>query len=167
MDKPPSYISDLISFNSAPKSLRSANKALLDVPRSRLKFKGDRAFAVAAPRLWNQLPPDIKSAPSNLEFLKRIFILWPFLIFNLWISIVILNFNLYFILYFTVFYDCFVQHFGQCKLNLMCSIYKIYLLYLLVLTNKRSLYYKTSCKFQNSNFLISLKIAYIKGSLPK
>jgi len=27
-------------------------------------------------------------------------------------------FNLYFILYFTVFYDCFVQHFGQCKLNL-------------------------------------------------
>ncbi len=132
----PSYISDLISFNSAPKSLRSANKALLDVPRSRLKFKGDRAFAVAAPRLWNQLPPDIKSAPSNLEFLKRIFILWPFLIFNLWISIVILNFNLYFILYFTVFYDCFVQHFGQCKLNLMCSIYKIYLLYLLTCFDK-------------------------------
>ncbi len=38
----PSYISDLTSFNSAPKSLRSANKALLYVPRSRLKFK-DRA----------------------------------------------------------------------------------------------------------------------------
>ncbi len=50
--------------------------------------------------------------------LKRIFILWPFLNFNLWISIVILDFNLYFILYFTVFYHCFVQHFGQCKLNL-------------------------------------------------
>ncbi len=41
-----------------------------------------------------------------------------FLNFNLWINIVILDFNLYFILYFTVFYDCFVQHFGQCKLNL-------------------------------------------------
>ncbi len=38
--------------------------------------------------------------------------------FNLWIRIVILNFNLHCILYFTVFYDCFVQHFGQCKLNL-------------------------------------------------
>ncbi len=50
--------------------------------------------------------------------LKRIFILWPFLNFNLWINIVILDFNLYFILNFTVFYDCFVQHFGQCKLNL-------------------------------------------------
>ncbi len=62
----PSYISDLISF----KSLRSANKALLDVPRSRLEFKGDKAFAVAAPLLWSQIPPDIKSALSNLEFLK-------------------------------------------------------------------------------------------------
>ncbi len=41
-----------------------------------------------------------------------------FLNFNLWINIVILDLNLYFILYFTVFYDCFVQHFGQCKLNL-------------------------------------------------
>ncbi len=29
-----------------------------------------------------------------------------------------LDFNLYFIWYFTVFYDCFVQHFGQYKLNL-------------------------------------------------
>ncbi len=110
----PSYISDLISF----KSLRSANKALLDVPRSRLEFKGDKAFAVAAPLLWSQIPPDIKSALSNLEFLKCIFIPWPFLIFYLWISIVILDFNFNFILYFTVFYDCFVQHFCQCKLNL-------------------------------------------------
>ncbi len=66
----PSYISDLISFKSKP--LRSANKALLYVPRSRLQFKGDRAFAVAAPRLWNQLPPDIKSAPSISVFKSRL-----------------------------------------------------------------------------------------------
>ncbi len=47
----PSYISDLISFKSASKPLTSASKALLYVPRSRLQSKGDRAFAVAAPRL--------------------------------------------------------------------------------------------------------------------
>ncbi len=35
----PSYVSDIFSFNSSPKSLRSANKALLYVPRSRLQFK--------------------------------------------------------------------------------------------------------------------------------
>ncbi len=68
----PAYISDLISFKSTSKPLRSANKALLYVPRSRLKFKGDRAFAVAAPRLWNQLPPDIKSAPSISVFKSRL-----------------------------------------------------------------------------------------------
>ncbi len=68
----PSYISDLISFKSTSKPLRSANKVILCVPRSRLKFKGDRAFAVAAPRLWNQLPPDIKSAPSISVFKSRL-----------------------------------------------------------------------------------------------
>ncbi len=62
----PSYISDLISFKSTSKPLRSANKALLYVPRSRLKFKGDRAFAVAAPRLWNQLPRFLKVQGSLL-----------------------------------------------------------------------------------------------------
>ncbi len=66
----PSYISDLISFKSTSKPLRSANKALLYVPRPRLQFKGD--FAVAAPRLWNQLPPDIKSAPSISVFKSRL-----------------------------------------------------------------------------------------------
>ncbi len=47
-------------------------KIFLYVPLSRLQFKGDRAFAVAAPRLWNQLPPDIKSAPSIYFFKSRL-----------------------------------------------------------------------------------------------
>ena len=68
----PSYISDLIHPHQAPRSLRSSGNALLHVPRSRLKRKGDRAFAVAAPRLWNQLPLDIKKAPSILVFKSRL-----------------------------------------------------------------------------------------------
>ncbi len=59
------FYSDLISFKSTSKPLRSANKGLLYVPRSRLQFKGDRAFAVAA-------PPDIKSAPSISVFKSRL-----------------------------------------------------------------------------------------------
>ncbi len=66
------YISDLIYFNSAPKSLRSDNKTILYVPPSLLKFKGDRAFAVAAPWLRNQLPADIKCAPSISVFKSRL-----------------------------------------------------------------------------------------------
>ncbi len=54
------------------KSFMSANKALLHVPQSRLKLKGERAFAVAAPRLWNQLPPDIRSAFSLFIFKSRL-----------------------------------------------------------------------------------------------
>ncbi len=68
MDKP--HLTFRILSTSKP--LRSANNSLLYVPRSRLKFKGDRAFAVAAPRLWNQLPPDIKSAPSISVFKSRL-----------------------------------------------------------------------------------------------
>ncbi|KAF7666633.1 hypothetical protein LDENG_00096920, partial [Lucifuga dentata] len=31
------------------------------VPRSRLKTKGDRAFEVLAPKLWNSLPLSLRS----------------------------------------------------------------------------------------------------------
>ena len=68
----PSYLSDLLHPHSATRSLRSSNKGLLHIPRSRLKLKGDRAFAVAAPRLWNQLPPDIRDAPSIYAFKSRL-----------------------------------------------------------------------------------------------
>ncbi len=52
----PEYISDLISLHQSYRSLRSNDQLHLMVPRSRLKCKGDRAFSVAAPRLWNDLP---------------------------------------------------------------------------------------------------------------
>ena len=48
------------------------NKGLLHIPRSRLQQKGDRAFTVAAPRLLNQLPPDIRDAPSIYAFKSRL-----------------------------------------------------------------------------------------------
>lgn len=35
---------------------RSSNLSLLFIPRSNCKTKGDRAFAVLAPTLWNHLP---------------------------------------------------------------------------------------------------------------
>lgn len=38
------------------RALRSSNQPLLQVPRSRCKRWGDRAFSVAAPWLWNELP---------------------------------------------------------------------------------------------------------------
>ena len=50
--------------------LRSASSPSLHVPRSLHKTIGDRAFPVAAAKVWNTLPPVITSLPS-LEAFKR------------------------------------------------------------------------------------------------
>ena len=64
-----SYIRDLLTPYSTSRSLRSADLGLLAVPRSKLKLRGDWAFAVAAPILWNSIPLSIRSAPS-IDFFK-------------------------------------------------------------------------------------------------
>ncbi|KAM3863095.1 mu-type opioid receptor [Diretmus argenteus] len=61
----PAYISELIQPYSLSRSLRSSDQGRLWVPRTRLKTKGDRAFATAAPRLWNALLQDLNTLPSE------------------------------------------------------------------------------------------------------
>ena len=68
----PSYISDLVKLHSPIRSLRSADKLLLYTPRSRCVRTGDRAFTVAGPKLWNQLPISIRQAPSLSVFKSRL-----------------------------------------------------------------------------------------------
>jgi hypothetical protein len=66
----PQYIADsLVVKTPRPGSVttRSCNGLNLLVPKSK-KCAGDRAFSVAAPRLWNQLPVSIRSAPSVSNF---------------------------------------------------------------------------------------------------
>ncbi len=60
------YLSDLISIHQPSRkfTLRSANQIQLKVPRSRLKHRGDRAFEVAGPNLWNSLPQYNRPAPT-------------------------------------------------------------------------------------------------------
>ncbi len=64
----PAYLSDLLTEHRPLLSLRSSNQRLLSIPKSRLKCRGDRAFSVAAPSLWNALPLCIRSAPSISDF---------------------------------------------------------------------------------------------------
>ncbi|KAF7641396.1 hypothetical protein LDENG_00282490 [Lucifuga dentata] len=49
-------------------SLSSSGGTLLAVPKSRLKSKGDRAFAIRALLLWNDLPEEIRLADSVSSF---------------------------------------------------------------------------------------------------
>ena len=66
----PGYISDLLSYKTCSRSLRSSSQKLLDVPKSRTKTYGDRAFEVAAPRLWNSLPFHLRTI-SNINIFKN------------------------------------------------------------------------------------------------
>jgi len=69
----PQYIVDLIwPVADLPSwaSLRTAFSGDLYVPRTRRRF-GDRAFAVAAPCVWNSLPTDIKLHRSMTTSFKR------------------------------------------------------------------------------------------------
>ena len=66
-DSAPKYLSRDICRTSSLASrsrLRSSSSSSLAVPRCRLSTVGDRAFAVAAARVWNSLPEDVSTAPS-------------------------------------------------------------------------------------------------------
>ncbi len=68
----PVYLSDLLSAHNPGRSLRSSNQRLLNVPLAKLKSRGDRAFAVAAPKLWNSLPVSIRTASTLNEFTAKL-----------------------------------------------------------------------------------------------
>ena len=68
----PTYLSELLRYSNSPRLLRSSSQNFLAVPRSRLKTYGDRAFSAVAPRLWNQLPPELRGVTSVDQFKTRL-----------------------------------------------------------------------------------------------
>ena len=67
----PQYGSDMLTWYSPVRTLRSSNENLLTVKKSRTSY-GDRAFSVAAPKLWNSLPTSIKQSTSLCSFRKQL-----------------------------------------------------------------------------------------------
>ena len=65
---PPPYLSDLLEDYEPPRTLRSSDAGLLTVYKAKRRTWGDRAFSVAAPILWNELPKNIRDAPSLPAF---------------------------------------------------------------------------------------------------
>ena len=64
----PSYIGNLIKKYNPCRSLRSSSKGLLAVPTSNLQTYGDRAFSIAAPKLWNSIPTEVRTIDSLSQF---------------------------------------------------------------------------------------------------
>ena len=68
----PSYLSDLLHFEKHQETLRSESTKLLHPgPRSKIIY-GYSSFVVAAPRLWNKLPLEIREAKSVTNFRKKL-----------------------------------------------------------------------------------------------
>ena len=65
----PSYLTDLLQRHSPTRRLRSADHNLLTpISKSKRCTLGDRAFAIAAPTLWNSLPLIIRNSDSLPSF---------------------------------------------------------------------------------------------------
>lgn len=68
----PSYLIELLRSYTPTRALRSSSRSLLVLPRSQLKTRGDRAFALSAPDLWNNLPIAIRESDSIQSFKSRL-----------------------------------------------------------------------------------------------
>ena len=68
----PKYLFDLLTFQSSLYNLRSSGSILLSMPAVRSKTLGDRAFMVAAPRLWNSLPKELRAITNVNSFKAHI-----------------------------------------------------------------------------------------------
>ncbi|XP_070618653.1 uncharacterized protein, partial [Erythrolamprus reginae] len=69
----PEYLRDRLLPHESQRPVRSHRVGLLRVlstKQCRLAGPRGRAFSVAAPTLWNQLPPEIRIAPTLLAFRK-------------------------------------------------------------------------------------------------
>ncbi|XP_049433673.1 uncharacterized protein LOC125889671 [Epinephelus fuscoguttatus] len=63
----PGYTAEMLLPCEPGRSLRSSDRALLAVLQSWLKTKGDEAFAVKAPQLWNSMPEDQRLSESIIR----------------------------------------------------------------------------------------------------
>ena len=69
----PVYLQDLLVPYTPTRTVRSSSDGLLlSVPRTKCQRFGDRAFSVAAPRLWNNLPHNIRNTPTLNAFKTRL-----------------------------------------------------------------------------------------------
>ena len=70
-DEGPNYLTSFLEPHNPTRSLRSSNKGMLRVPRTRRKG-GDRAFSVAGPKLWYVLTDNVKNSESLDCFKKEL-----------------------------------------------------------------------------------------------
>ena len=68
----PDYLAQMLTPYEPPRKLRSSTGNLLVQPSYNLKGYGHRAFSVAGPQLWNQLPDHIRSCNTLSNFKRNL-----------------------------------------------------------------------------------------------
>ena len=63
----PEYLASLLEEYEPPRALRSASQHRLKEVRTKKKY-GERAFSVIGPKLWNNLPMELKNKKSTNSF---------------------------------------------------------------------------------------------------
>ena len=66
----PAYLSDIIQTYNPIRNLRSSDQNKLVIPFVRTKI-ASRAFSVAAPNIWNQLPETVRNSETIPDFRKN------------------------------------------------------------------------------------------------
>jgi hypothetical protein len=72
--KAPTYLKDIITTTASipgRAANRSADNNDLVIQRTKLKF-GQRAFSVAGPHIWNQLPKELKTELNTVTFKRKL-----------------------------------------------------------------------------------------------
>ena len=77
----PPYLGSLLHFSNIPRQLRASTSQQLSIPRTKLNL-GKRAFSVAAPIIWNELPTTLKSCESLASFRKNLKLIYSKLLFH-------------------------------------------------------------------------------------
>ena len=67
----PPYLASILHISNIPRQLRSSTSQQLSIPRTKLNL-GKRAFSVAAPIIWNELPTTLKSCERLASFRKHL-----------------------------------------------------------------------------------------------
>ena len=68
----PVYLQEIMQSYKPKRNLRSNSQTLLNQMRVRTRLFGDRAFAKAAPELWNSLPQSLRDITSLDQFKSRL-----------------------------------------------------------------------------------------------
>ena len=66
------YLPNILETYKPARSLRSSSKRLLIVPKHHIKTYRLRVFSFIAPRLWNDLPDEIKTIDSMNTFKTKL-----------------------------------------------------------------------------------------------